>query len=244
MSRREVEAVTFDFWDTLFEATRGQLRASRAEPIAALLTEAGRPTDVDHLELLFDEIARIFDESWRANEQYRFEDALAWFLAGLDVTDAGLAEAVRQAWLHSYAEAEVRPRADAVAAVRRLSDAGLGLGIICDVSLVPSRILGRFLDQAGIADAFAAFAWSDQVGVYKPDPAIFRHALTRLGVGDPGRACHVGDKRRTDVAGAQAMGMTAVRYTGVVDDPGEDGDPEGDHVIADHTDLLPILGIP
>ncbi len=243
MSRREVEAVTFDFWDTLFEATRGQLRASRSGTIAGLLSAAGRPTDVDHLELLFEEIARTFDESWRDNEQYRFEDALAWLLTALDVGDADLADEVRDAWLRSYDEAAVRPRADAVAAVRRLSDAGVGLAIVCDVSLVPSTILCRFLDQAGIVDAFGAFAWSDQVGVYKPDPAIFRHALDRLGVGDPARACHVGDKRRTDVAGARAMGMLAVRYTGVVDDPGDDGDPEGDHVIADHTDLLPILGI-
>ncbi len=243
MSPREVEAVTFDFWDTLFEAGRGRLLAKRAEAIAGLLFDAGRPTSVDHLELLFEEIARTFDQSWKANEQYRFDDALDWLLTGLDVTEAGLADAVRQAWLRSYDEADVRPRPDAVSAVRRLSDAGLGLAIVCDVSLVPSTVLRRFLDRAGIADAFTVFSWSDELGVYKPDPAMFRHALDGLGVAEPARAFHVGDKRRTDVAGAQAMGMTAVRYTGVVDDPGENGDPEGDHVIADHTELLPILGI-
>ena len=47
--------------------------------------------------------------------------------------------------------------------------------------------------------------------------------------------------RRTDVAGARAMGMTAVRYHGAHDDP-SDG-PEADQIIADHAALLPALAL-
>ena len=54
-------------------------------------------------------------------------------------------------------------------------------------------------------------------------------------------AAHIGDLRRTDIAGAQALGIIAVRYTGVFDDPGtaDDGtdDVEADVVLADHADL-------
>jgi FMN phosphatase YigB (HAD superfamily) len=39
----------------------------------------------------------------------------------------------------------------------------------------------------------------------------------------PRHIAHVGDRRRTDVAGAQALGMTAVRYTGVFDDASMEG---------------------
>jgi hypothetical protein len=37
--------------------------------------------------------------------------------------------------------------------------------------------------------------------------------------------------------------MTAVRYRGSNDDPGEPGEPEGDHVIDDHAELVAVLGV-
>ena len=87
----------------------------------------------------------------------------------------------------------------------------------------------------------------DRVGTFKPDPVIFDHALSGLGGVDPHDAAHVGDLRRTDVAGALGRGVRAVRYTGVYDDPGspEDGSDqiEGDAIISDHADLLSVLGL-
>ncbi|HWJ98461.1 MAG TPA: hypothetical protein VNQ33_09905, partial [Acidimicrobiales bacterium] len=71
--------------------------------------------------------------------------------------------------------------------------------------------------------------------------------LGGLGGIDPSVAAHVGDLRRTDIAGAQGRGVFAVRYSGIYDDPGnaDDGSDqvEGDAVVADHADLLAALGI-
>jgi putative hydrolase of the HAD superfamily len=50
---------------------------------------------------------------------------------------------------------------------------------------------------------------SAELGVAKPDPAIFRAALERLGTGPDG-ALHVGDSLEHDVAGARAAGLEAV----------------------------------
>jgi hypothetical protein len=44
------------------------------------------------------------------------------------------------------------------------------------------------------------------------------------------------------VAGAQAMGMTAVRYTYFLDAAADD-EPEADHVLDDHAKLASALGI-
>jgi putative hydrolase of the HAD superfamily len=95
-----------------------------------------------------------------------------------------------------------------------------------------------------VLDLFDHWSFSDEVGCYKPAAAIFEHALAGLGVGSPERAAHVGDLRRTDAAGARAIGMTAVRYRGVFDDPPpEDHDAlDAHHVIDDHADLLAVLG--
>ncbi|OWY61922.1 hypothetical protein B7486_61195 [cyanobacterium TDX16] len=85
------------------------------------------------------------------------------------------------------------------------------------------------------------------MGVYKPDPTIFEHALAGLDA-PAERTAHVGDLRRTDVAGALQMGMVAVRYTGIADDDdvalGEGHvAPEADLVVHDHADLPALLGI-
>jgi putative hydrolase of the HAD superfamily len=122
-----------------------------------------------------------------------------------------------------------------------LRDADVRVGIICDVGLTPSSVLRRYLDQQGVLQYFDHWSFSDEVGVYKPDPAIFRHALAGLGDPDPGRVAHVGDRTRTDVAGALGMGMVAVRYTGVYDDADEG--PPADHVIARHAELAGVLGL-
>jgi 2-haloalkanoic acid dehalogenase type II len=65
------------------------------------------------------------------------------------------------------------------------------------------------LRHLGIEQAFAAVAVSGELGIAKPDPAIFETALRDLGVG-PDEAWHVGDGPVTDVEGAQAAGLTAV----------------------------------
>jgi FMN phosphatase YigB (HAD superfamily) len=59
--------------------------------------------------------------------------------------------------------------------------------------------------------------FSDELGVCKPHPQAFHSALSELGV--PARAAvHVGDLRRSDVAGARAAGMGSVRFRGQHDD--------------------------
>jgi FMN phosphatase YigB (HAD superfamily) len=54
----------------------------------------------------------------------------------------------------------------------------------------------------------------------------------------PAEAAHIGDTPRTDIAGAQAAGMTAIRCAGAVDhlEP-----PDADFVIKDHREIPGIL---
>ena len=54
-----------------------------------------------------------------------------------------------------------------------------------------------------------ALAISEEVGAAKPDPAIFRHALSGLGVA-PEQVTMVGDSWENDVLGALGSGMAAV----------------------------------
>jgi HAD superfamily hydrolase (TIGR01549 family) len=127
--------------------------------------------------------------------------------------------------------------ADTLAA---LSERGIRLGIICDVGFTPSPALLAHLERQGLVKYFDHWSFSDEVGAYKPDPKMFAHALDGLGGPDPARCVHVGDRKRTDVAGARAAGMRAVRITTAYNDPDEGPD---DIVISSYDELLPALGL-
>lgn len=89
--------------------------------------------------------------------------------------------------------------------VAQLKRRGLALGV---VSNAEGRV-ARDLDAAGYAGSFGAVIDSHVVGVEKPDPEIFRIALTRLGAA-PETTVHVGDVPAVDVEGARAAGLVPV----------------------------------
>ena len=110
------------------------------------------------------------------------------------------------AWLGASRRADIELTPNLPEVLAALDDAGMRIGIVCDVGLTPSLVLLEFLERHGVLRHFDHWSFSDEVGVFKPDAAIFRHALDGLGVDDPARALHIGDLRRTDIAGAQADG--------------------------------------
>jgi putative hydrolase of the HAD superfamily len=94
---------------------------------------------------------------------------------------------------------------DAVPALERMRSLGLRLAVISNFDeRLPGLLAG--LDLAHRVDLVVT---SSSLGLGKPDPRLFRHALERIEV-EPGDALHVGDHRLEDVEGAQAAGMEAV----------------------------------
>jgi putative hydrolase of the HAD superfamily len=87
----------------------------------------------------------------------------------------------------------------------RLRASGARLAVVSnwDVSL------HDVLERTGLRPLVDAVVISAELGVAKPDPAIFRAALDRLGAAAEG-AVHVGDSLEHDVAGARAAGLEAV----------------------------------
>jgi FMN phosphatase YigB (HAD superfamily) len=162
-------------------------------------------------------------------------------LLGLD-PDAATRAALVDAMVHAGSNGDLRPAPGIGSALRSLRAAGVRLGIVCDVGMTGSPILLAHLERAGLLSCFDHWSFSDVVGHYKPDREIFEHALQGLGAPDPSGVAHVGDRLRTDVAGALGMGMIAVRYTGLYDDRAE-GFTEAHHVLASHAELPAALGL-
>jgi FMN phosphatase YigB (HAD superfamily) len=235
-----MEAVTFDFWNTLMWEEPGSLKEKRLEVWSESLPGLGVEVDPERLERAHDAAHQEYVGQWTAGRQFRVEEAVAHMVPLLD---GELSQGAQYALVEGFSEggrrAAVHPSDHVRECLETLKAGGVRLGIICDIGLTPSSVVRELLARHGLLEFFDGTSFSDEVGHYKPDPAIFEHALASVGGVEPERAAHVGDRLRTDVGGALAYGMTAVRYNGVYEDDAP-GAPEADLVVA-HLAELPSL---
>jgi putative hydrolase of the HAD superfamily len=92
-------------------------------------------------------------------------------------------------------------------AVRRARRAGVKTGLISN-----SWGEGLAYDDGMLEELFDAVVISGDVGLHKPEPAIFRLGAERIGV--PPEECVFVDDLRENCAGAEAVGMTAILHRG------------------------------
>lgn len=191
-----VQAVLFDAYGTLVELDDPVGRLGRG------LAEAGYANDADVVAAAFgQEVA-----------YYRRHQDLGGDPTGLAALRTRCA-AVFAGALTSPPPADVaatvllgaltfRVFADVTPALDLLEASGVRLAVVSNWD----ASLPDVLAEVGLLDRFASVSASAVVGVRKPDPAIFHHALARLRL-DPEQIVHVGDSVELDVAGAAAAGI-------------------------------------
>jgi putative hydrolase of the HAD superfamily len=98
-----------------------------------------------------------------------------------------------------------------LAALDRLRNAGVRLGLVSDAGAddVESWV------RSPLRERLDATVFSYEVGVRKPDPRIYAHALQLLGV-DGADAIFVGDGGSDEHRGARALGMKTVLVTRLI----------------------------
>jgi putative hydrolase of the HAD superfamily len=89
--------------------------------------------------------------------------------------------------------------------------AGVRLAVL---SNAPSS-MGRLIESEPWATVFDPLVFSGDLGMLKPEERIYRHLLDRLGA-EPAEVAFL-DDRAENVAGASAMGIRAVHFTGISD---------------------------
>ena len=94
---------------------------------------------------------------------------------------------------------------DVVPVLTQLRDLGLILGLISNVD----RDIAPLCDELGLSSWLQVVVTSEDVGFRKPQPEIFREALTRAKV-PAAEAIYVGDHYQIDVVGANEAGMKGV----------------------------------
>lgn len=102
--------------------------------------------------------------------------------------------------------AGMQPEEGMIEALRRARAAGLKTGLISN-----SWGRGRY-DRDSFSELFDGVVISGEVGLYKPQPEIFRLGAERVGL-DP-TDCVFVDDLRENCEGAEAVGMIAVLHRG------------------------------
>ena len=238
-------AVTFDFGNTLVsEPDADAAPAARIRHLARWLGERGADAGEDALTEAFEAARRAAEDTWRDERRHvHGAESVARILAHLEVdsSDAELAPLI--AVLEDPLPGPRMVAVDgAAAALERLRSRGVRLGIVSNLAWGPARVMRPQLEHVGLLGYFEpdAVVFSDQVGFVKPHPKIFETALAALET-PPERAAHVGDLKLTDVAGAAALGIRTVRFTGIYDDQSEG--PEADIVVGRLSDVPSALGL-
>jgi HAD superfamily hydrolase (TIGR01662 family) len=145
-----------------------------------------------------------FDQEYsaaRAAQDRSFRARLAERFVGPDADLDDLEAKASRYW--SYPPTALH--SDAVPCLRTLREAGYRLGVIANQ---PTQVRSA-LDRDGLVGFFEVWGVSEDLGLRKPDTALFVHAL-RTACVEPDRAVMVGDRLDYDVRPAKAAGMRTV----------------------------------
>jgi putative hydrolase of the HAD superfamily len=214
-----LRAVTFDFWNTLFIDTHGRERERRR--VQLLLEELGQNGRAAPAATVVEEALRtglgFFDRVWY--EEHRTplcHEIVDSALAALHRTLPAPSHArVVKEFEEMILDSPPEPTAGAREILAILAER-YRLAVICDTAYSPGAVLRDLMAHHDMLEYFQYLFFSDEHGMCKPDPRVFRRTLSELDVA-PRDAAHVGDIQRTDIAGAQATGMAAVHFIGAND---------------------------
>lgn len=231
-----IRAVTYDCWGTLLKDRDWE--GAWTKRIGALCSCLGiDETDAD--ELLKEAWAK-HDEAWKQVETFGPGRMAAYCLEVRGIFDDDRINELTRRFEEASIEVGVEAVEGAQQTLEALEQKNIKIGLVCDTGLSPGRVIRQMLEDCGLAKFIEVMCFSDEVGVPKPGNEIFEKALAGLGVAPP-EAIHVGDLRRTDIAGAHDIGMHTARFRGVHDDKSDA--PDSPIVLDRHEQLLEAIGL-
>lgn len=210
-----LRAVTLDYWNTLFVDYNGAERERRrAARLREELAAVGVAPPDDAVEEALSRGHAFFERIWV--KQARTPATAEILAVILETLGVRLPEQALRRLIHDFGrmllEVPPQPVEDVPAVVRELTDT-YRLAVVCDTGYSPGNVLRELLARHDMLDCFDYLYFSNEGGMSKPDPRVFRRVLQEFGV-SPTHAAHVGDMQRTDIRGAQGVGMRTVHFLG------------------------------
>lgn len=203
----EVEAVTFDFYNTLVYHRWSRGRGALLMEYLRVQGWESDPWEHQALYDIFEPHALEYAPERSADEKRRYFERLADRLfqrLNVKAPEGAAAEHAESLW-KILGPAAFAVFADACVALPILKAADYPLALVSNWQCG----LRHFCVELGLGDNFEHVLASAEVGSVKPDPAIFGEACRRLGV-PPHQVLHVGDHPVEDFQGSHAAGLKAV----------------------------------
>ena len=188
-----IDACVFDAYGTLFDVAAAAARCR------------------DDLHGKADQLAEVWrlkqlQYTWLRSLMRRYVDftqvtgdALDYALAAVGIDDPQL----RERLMALYMELDAYPEVPEM--LRRLRAGGLKTGILTNGS---PKMIDAAVASAGLGDLLDAVLTVDPLGIYKPDPSVYRLAHDRFGV--PVERIAFMSSNAWDAAAAADFGMTVV----------------------------------
>jgi putative hydrolase of the HAD superfamily len=213
-----IKLITIDFWNTLFNSDSGDIRNySRNKVLIDTLNDMGITLNYTQFDDVLKKSYEYYTIIWideQRTPSSREILAFIWSKMGFEKNIKAFEYVVDffEKTIILFPP-ELEPNAEE--ALIKLSTK-YKLGIVSDTGFSPGRMVDKLLIELDIKKYFSAFSYSDETGVSKPHPKSFTTILEQLNI-SPEEALHIGDIDRTDIAGAKALGMKAIRYDGSID---------------------------
>ena len=248
MAGKNIKAITFDLWDTVIDDDSDEpkraalgLRSKRDERhyVVWNVLNKNDPISLQVVCRVYEEVNDEYNRVW--HDEYvtwTVNERISHILNELGRT-LSQREFVDTVAALEDMEIEIPPNpVDGVGAALEEISKAYPLAVVSDTIISPGRNLRRWLDMHGLLQHFSGFAFSDEIGKSKPDPAIFHSAATQLGI-DLKEMVHIGDREHNDVKGAHALGMKAILFTATRDTDAQD--TTADAVCRSYSELPGIL---
>jgi 2-haloacid dehalogenase len=193
-SPRRPAALAFDVFATLID-------------VSAMGSELARP-GLDAAALAASWRRHQLEITWLLSLMERYEDFAAVTRSALDVAlaEAGLEIRAEEREAALGATARLPAHGDAAAALERLAAAGVRLAVLSNGT---AAMLDAVLGAAGLRARLGEIVSVDEIGVYKPAPAVYLHAAARLRL--PPEEVWLVSANPFDCAGAAAAGLGVVK---------------------------------
>ena len=190
-----IRACVFDAYGTLFDFASAAARCADAlGDRAKALTPLWRDKQLQYTWLRAAQNRHA--DFWQVTR-----DALDFAMETLGIADAD--GALRRRLMDCYLTLDAFP--DAPAVLREIKAAGFATAILSNGS---PPMLQAAIDHAAIGAALDAVFSVEDVGVFKPAPAVYQLAVTRLGI--PASAIAFLSSNAWDIHAASAFGLRTV----------------------------------
>jgi len=217
--KRNINAVTFDLWETLLLETDGanaRRTDARCEELRQTLDKLGVKIPATRIESALKQTMLTLLDVWETNKDVACQDQIRSIIKSASNDSITL----REEWIDDLTSAYIRPvftvppylNPDAREALQWLKSRKKLIGLICNTGLTPGIGLRRLLEKEKVAQYFDLMLFSEEIGIRKPDPRIFHLVAEKLDV-SPSEAVHIGDNLKSDIWGAQKAGFRAIHLS-------------------------------